>query len=161
MNQVSLDVDMIDKASEASIAFASTVKETQKGLAKLAKTLSLMEVAFKRLEALDVTVRVSPGDWAFNITFTGDTSRFAEVWRLLRSQGYTPDTRPVTKVKSSSFNTYWHKPDYASIWFSFSSSVCKRVQVGVETKEVPVYEVQCESLPDMLIDEEAPRLEAP
>jgi hypothetical protein len=35
------------------------------------------------------------------------------------------------------------EPSGAKIFLAFTSTVCKRVQVGVETKEVPVYEIQC------------------
>lgn len=35
-------------------------------------------------------------------------------------------------------------PDGASVWLSFSSSVCVRVQVGTRTVEEPIYEIQCE-----------------
>ena len=39
-------------------------------------------------------------------------------------------------------------------WMQFTSSVCKRVQVGTKTVEQPIYEVQCGALPDLI--EEAP-----
>lgn len=71
------------------------------------------------------------------------TQRLQVLERIdLRRSGFVPDARP--KVKDTSFQTHFRQTDGATVWLSFSSSVCKRVQVGTRTVEEPIYEVQCE-----------------
>jgi hypothetical protein len=43
---------------------------------------------------------------------------------------------------------------------SFSSTACRRVQVGVQMVEQPIYEVQCGELPELPTSDNAPALEA-
>lgn len=77
-----------------------------------------------------------------NVLFTGSQQALQKAFKILRSKGFVPDERP--KEKDTKFHTYFRHPDGASVWLSFSSSVCVRVQVGTRTVEEPIYEIQCE-----------------
>lgn len=94
-----------------------------------------------------------PDDWnvdgdldsycTMDIRFTGDKSRLQAMWKILRAAGLTPDEHVGTDVVSS-FSTFWREPDKDScIYMSWSSSVCKMVQRGTRTIEVPDYETVC------------------
>ena len=84
------------------------------------------------------------GDLTMGIS--GDSHTLGATWAILRKAGFKcTSERPAANQPSWSgwFNVDSGEPSDARIFLSFSSTVCKRVQVGVETKEVPVYEVQC------------------
>lgn len=67
--------------------------------------------------------------------------------KVLRSHKFIPDERP--KENDVSWYTLWRRNEGDGpeilIWFSFSSSQCRRVQVGTKTVEQPIYEVECSS----------------
>lgn len=77
-----------------------------------------------------------------NVSFTGGKQALEKAFKILRFKGFVPDGRPTEK--DTKFTTYFRHPDGASVWLSFSSSVCVRVQVGTRTVEEPIYEIQCE-----------------
>lgn len=79
---------------------------------------------------------------SYNISVTGTRADLDILFGVLRREGLTPDTRP--KEKEPSYSTYWRWEDAGCIWVWFSSTSCKRVQVGTEMKETPVYEMVCE-----------------
>lgn len=111
--------------------------------AKLTETLQSIidnRQLFEDLEKLDVDLTYGYGE--LNLCFTGDTARLRAVWLVLRRHGYEPQYRPTNEDKTR-FCTWWHKESAPTIWMSFTSSVCTRVQVGTRTVEEPVYEVHC------------------
>jgi hypothetical protein len=97
--------------------------------------------------------QVSLSNSGIDISGSGDKAMLILAFKLLRAEGYTPSRRP--EAKDTYFSTYMRHDDLdrRSIWFTFSSTVCKRVQVGTEMKEVAVYEVQCGE-PMTITDEE-------
>ena len=77
---------------------------------------------------------------SYNINITGSRADLDIMFGLLRRAGLSPTRRP--EEKSSTYYTAWDGEDL-SIWVFFSSTSCKRVQVGTKTEEVPVYETVC------------------
>ena len=103
---------------------------------------------FRWLEEQDLEVRFSLSDGDINLAFTGDGQRLGQVWGELRRNGYTPSSHPTKG--SSQFYTHWLKDGCSTIWMNFSSTMCRRVQVGTQMVEQPIYEVQCGEMPEML-----------
>lgn len=82
---------------------------------------------------------------SLNISMTGDKHVLQAAFGELRKLGLKPRVRPVPN--DPSYNTYFDSEDPNSafqVWFSFSSTSCRRVKVGTEMKEVDVYETVCE-----------------
>lgn len=109
------------------------------------------------LAELDPHVYVDMFD--LNVTFTGGKLSLEKAFKILRSKGFVPDERP--KEKDTKFATYFRQADGASVWLSFSSSVCKRVQIGTRTVEEPVYEIQCDDSPPVAVVFVDPEAEMP
>lgn len=80
---------------------------------------------------------------SLDISFSGDKDKIAQIFRIVRVAGFaTTADRP--KQGDSSWYAWFYHPDCKlAIWFSFSSSVCRRVKVGTELQEVDIYETQC------------------
>lgn len=81
---------------------------------------------------------------SYNVSITGTRADLDIMFGVLRRAGLTPSSRP--QEKESYYSTFWHWENESSnyLWVSFSSSTCKRVQVGTKMEEVPVYETVCE-----------------
>lgn len=87
----------------------------------------------------------------------GDLKKLGDVWRQLRELGYKCMFEPPTdeKVTEKTFK-FTHTVDgliISEVTLKFTSTVCKQVIVGYETKEVPVYELRCgaEIPPDEIV----------
>ena len=94
------------------------------------------------LEAMGCDCRISGS--GIDVSRAGNKKDLQAVFRAMRLAGFAPNHRP--EAKDTHYSAFFY-PLYEGIkplWLSFSSTVCKRVQVGTELKEVPVYEVQCE-----------------
>lgn len=81
-----------------------------------------------------------------DIVVSGDKALFVTCWKLWREAGVRLDPATEGATQLSQF------VDIGDIcfWFHFSSTVCKRVQVGTQMQEVPIYETHCgESLSGM------------
>lgn len=109
---------------------------------------------FRWLEEQDLDVRFSLSDGDMNLSFTGDGPRLGKVWGELRRAGWAPNTHP--KKGESNFYTHWTKAGCATLWMNFTSSVCRRVQVGTQMVEQPIYEVQCGEMPEMIEEGSTP-----
>lgn len=97
----------------------------------------------KELRDADFEAKLSTT--GIDVSGTGDKEKLIKAFRIFRRYGYVPSSRP--EAKATYFSTYFAPERYEeglkSVWFSFASTVCQRVQVGTELREVPVYEVQC------------------
>lgn len=119
----------------------------------------ILEVAARRVEGLreaseeisalytdlqaklgDVLV-LSHSSGQFEISMHGTRDDLKKVFNRMRFHGFEPDSRPAEK--DPHYGTYFHK-DEVCFWFNFSSTQCRRVQTGTETKEVPIYETICD-----------------
>ncbi len=112
-------------------------------MATLARIEKYYPLLADGLGELDPHAYADPFD--LNISFTGDKRALERAFGILRRNGFVPEERP--KANQPSFHTRFRQIDGASVWLSFSSRVCKRVQVGTRTVEEPVYEIQCDDAP--------------
>lgn len=93
-----------------------------------------------KMEALGYDAKLSTSGLDF--VGTGNRQKLVDGLRVLRSAGYSRNLMPGPK--DTSYSCFLQHDTEKSIWFQFSSSVCRRVQVGTEMKEVPVYEITCD-----------------
>lgn len=77
-----------------------------------------------------------------NVSISGDASDMAAFFRLMRTNGFEPDSRP--KDAQTEFRTWFRHDDGTQFYLAFSSTVCKRVQIGTRTVEEPIYEIRCD-----------------
>lgn len=110
-------------------------------------TINALPQLFLKLEQLDIDVAFDIRYGSIDIAFTGDGARLAEVWAALRQSGYKPSSRP--EKGATAFSAFWNREEFAKIWMNFSSSVCRRVQIGTQMVETPIYETQCGDLPEL------------
>lgn len=123
-------------------------QRAQRNKAAFAAAVKAMPGLFLALETLDIEPRfdLSNSD-SINLNFAGDGRKLGEVWGLLRKAGYKPNAHP--KKGDTSFYTFWTHDEHAKIWLNFTSTMCRRVQVGTQMVEQPIYEIQCGELPEL------------
>lgn len=107
----------------------------------------------------------SGSDWGgLFIYLTGTVKQLADVWNDLRNLGYKTDYSEIKTEDAHERKVIFTKTVegiiVATATIHFSSSVCKRVQVGTELREVPVYEIKCDE-PEPEVKEEAMPGEVP
>jgi hypothetical protein len=110
------------------------IKRDSKRVAVICKTLQKAGV-----NVTDVGIDSS----SYNISITGPRADLDVMFGILRRLGMQPTSRPQEKTQY--YSTYWTfegTTDY--IFVMFSSTSCKRVQVGTKMEEVPVYDTVCE-----------------
>jgi hypothetical protein len=106
---------------------------------------------FRGLEDMDIEPGFGLDDNYISLSFAGDGPKLAAVWKLLRQHGYKSSCHP--KKGDTTFYAFWEREGYAKFFMNFTSSVCRRVQVGTRMVEQPIYETHCGEL--------APELQAP
>ncbi len=110
------------------------IKRDNKRVATICKVLQKAGV-----NVTDVGVDSS----SYNISITGPRADLDVMFGILRRLGLQPTSRPQEKTQY--FSTYWTFEDTTDyIFVMFSSTSCKRVQVGTKMEEVPVYDTVCE-----------------
>ena len=110
------------------------IKRDSKRVAVICKTLQKAGV-----NVTDVGIDSS----SYNISITGPRADLDVMFGILRRLGMQPTSRPQEKTQY--YSTYWTfegTTDY--IFVMFSSTSCKRVQVGTKMEEIPVYDTVCE-----------------
>lgn len=81
---------------------------------------------------------------SYNVSITGTRAELDIMFGVLRRAGLKPGRRPEEKKTYYATFWYWDESESEYIFVSFSSTSCKRVQVGTKMEEVPVYETVCE-----------------
>jgi hypothetical protein len=77
----------------------------------------------------------------------GDKDRLVKVMRVLRGAGYTADRKPEKHLYE--YEARWTQPinedgfQRIAIKLYFYSTVCRRVQIGTQMVEQPLYAVKC------------------
>jgi hypothetical protein len=90
-------------------------------------------------------VHITAGWGVPTIRVSGDKDVLTTCIRIFRRYGVKAWSAPEeNSPEYSAFFTPEEAPDTDLFLFSFTSTVCKRVRVGTETREVPIYEVRCE-----------------
>lgn len=111
------------------------------------KTVVALPELFRGFEQLDIDPGFDLDNEYITLQFTGDGEKLKQVWGLLRRNGYKTDHHP--KRGDTQVYAFWDREGQAQIFMYFTSTLCKRVQVGTEMKEVPIYETQCGELPEI------------
>ena len=114
-------------------AISDVIKRDAKRVGEIVKMLTKAKLA---------VTYVYVDSYSYNVSVTGTRADLDIMFGLLRRAGLTPKSRP--QEKEPVYSTSWSWEDGNSVWISFSSTSCKRVKVGTETKEVDVYETVCE-----------------
>lgn len=157
VRDISLDVDMLASLPAKSLlSFVSKYREVKKYFAQAQKALQDHAPLFLMLEEMDIDLRFDPDYYSIGVNFSGDGPRLGKVWGELRRHGYTCDTRP--KKGDTSFSGSFHQEGYARISVYFTSTMCRRVQVGTQTVEQPIYETICGEDPSIAAEDGRPAL---
>jgi hypothetical protein len=102
-----------------------------------------------RMAPIVNAIRKLGGDVALtdslDIRLVGDARLLATAVRIMRTSGYSCSGKKPVKGDTT-WSAIFTSPPCISIWFSFSSSVCRRVQVGTQMVEQPVFETVCDSI---------------
>jgi hypothetical protein len=91
-----------------------------------------------------------------SVTMTGDKDKLAAAFRILRGAGFTFTADRPKKGDSEWYAFFSHTMCPVDIWFSFTSSVCRRVKVGTKTVQQDIYETVCGDISEAI----APPVEA-
>jgi hypothetical protein len=143
MNAVSVDVDFLEQLPAKTILrLAEKSQSFKRHEVAFQRTVSNKAPLFVDLEAEEIEPRFDFEYGSIDLTFTGNSDKLGRVWGILRRHGYSPGSRP--EAGKTSFAAFWSCEDSSPLFMIFTSSVCKRVQVGTELKEVPIYETRCE-----------------
>lgn len=96
-----------------------------------------------KVEAAGALVSIS-GD--LDISLSGTKEAFTLVLRALRTNGYEAEPEYTPPASNQSYwSSFFKHPELdLRVWFTFSSTVCRRVVVGKETIEIDKYEVRCD-----------------
>ena len=122
---------------------------------------TLLKIALLRKEGpYDSNIDVSGGSALF-IHARGNAKLLTEIVRALRTTGWNSKNQRPEKTQTTWQADWDHQNVPSRIYLFFSSTVCNRVQVGVEMKEVPVYEIQCtEDIGEATVEAAVPATEA-
>jgi len=133
------------KPLNALLDLEEQAERSKKHVEQIRETITNHPSLFAALESMDLRVTFSIQEGEINLGFTGNANTLGLVWNVLRRYGYQPGCRP--NKSEPTFYTWWTKEGASRIWMSFSSTVCRRVQVGTQTVEQPIYEIHCGELP--------------
>lgn len=122
-------------------------QQATKNLKEFKRTVSALPELFRRLEELDIDLSFNLDSTWIGLRFTGDGARLTDVWRALRLNGYSTVVHP--KKGDTEVHAFWKHEGQVELFMCFSSSLCKRVQVGTKMVEQPIYETQCGDLPEL------------
>jgi hypothetical protein len=93
-------------------------------------------------ELIKVEIEPAFASYSLDISFTGDKDKLVAALRIIMREGYKgKEEKP--KQGDTSWYSWFHAEGKHPIWFSFTSSVCRRVKVGTKMVEQDVYEVRC------------------
>ena len=83
-------------------------------------------------------------NYSLDVSLAGTKDDLVQLVRILRKLGIKPDSRP--KADAIFWSTYWRsKENYdCQVYVSFSSSECRRVQIGTKIVEQSICETQCD-----------------
>lgn len=141
-SQVSLDVDLLaDMPAKTMLALVAKHREAKRFFEQAQRAIKDFPSLFLMLEEMDVDVRFDPDMKLMSVSFAGDGPRLGKVWGELRRNGFTCDQRP--KKGDTEFNGWFDQEGYPHISIHFTSTLCRRVQVGTKTVEQPIYETIC------------------
>lgn len=130
-------------------------QKAQKNFALFKQTVGALPDMFRAFEGLDLDVGFNLLEDYISVQFAGDGPKLTAVWKLLRQNGYSTYARP--KKGDTTFYAFWEREGSGRIFLNFSSTMCRRVQVGTKMVEQPIYETQCGELTTADLEIEAPK----
>jgi hypothetical protein len=77
-----------------------------------------------------------------NLAVSGDARDFAHIFKVMRANGFEPDKRP--EAGQHEFTMRFLHANGVVFYLSFTSTVCKRVQIGTRMVEQPIWEAVCD-----------------
>jgi hypothetical protein len=149
MNSVSIDVDMLESLpAKTMLRLADQQKTARRHAESFAAAIKADPALFLALEEMDIEPKFDLSAYgSIDLSFPGDGETLGKVWGLLRRHGYRTEARP--KKGDTGFTAFWERDGMPRIWMQFSSTLCRRVQVGTKMVEQPIYETQCGDLPQL------------
>jgi hypothetical protein len=82
---------------------------------------------------------------ALNLTVTGTKHILNAAWGALRRAGFERHGERPAEGQTQ-FNGYFTHPSGAKVWLQFTSTSCRRVQIGTQLVEQAVYETVCDEM---------------
>lgn len=141
-----LDIETLDYLPAKTILkLVEISQKTAKSLRSFQSTVNQLGPLFRELEEMDIDVGFQTSEGWVLISFTGDGHRLGRIWGVLRRNGYKTNEHP--KKGDSAFAAFWRREGYSDVFMNFSSSLCRRVQVGTQMVEQAIYETVCGDLP--------------
>jgi len=143
----------LDSLPDSSVDLA--IQEQTLKLAKIKVRWNAHRALFAPIVAAFQHIGVEPtmtDPEYISVNMTGDKDALGSAFRILRGAGFKfSGARPQTG--QTEWYTFFSTSDCpVKIWFSFTSSVCRRVKVGTKMVEQDIYEVQCGDLSDVTIE---------
>jgi hypothetical protein len=89
----------------------------------------------------DSYFNVGPFNWEINIS--GRMADLVAAISKLEAIGYIPISEVPEKL-TTYFSTRFVREGYPDVLLYWSSTTCRKVQVGTKVEEVPVYEMRCD-----------------
>lgn len=112
-------------------ANASWYHRNKNGIKEVAQALKKIDIRSAEVNGEEV-----------DISITGDKHVLQAIFGAFRKLGYQTSKRPLKN--DSYFYCRWEKEGKPTFYFTFSSTVCKRVKVGTKMVEQDVFENVCE-----------------
>lgn len=76
-----------------------------------------------------------------NFKLAGDKGKFLSLVRLHRRHGFKPEMPD----KDATMAQWFLNREGVEIYVQFTSTVCRRIQIGTTMQPVPIYETKCDS----------------
>lgn len=153
---VAIDIETLEYLpAKTLLKLVELSQKVAKNMRLFQATINTLGPLFRELEQLDIDVRFVIEEGYIGVEFTGDGPRLGQVWGLLRRHGYKTHSRP--KKGDTQFYSFWEREGHVRIFLNFTSSLCRRVQVGTKTVEQPIYETICGDLSALPEVEEKPK----
>lgn len=115
----------------------------RKGIARADKHRATYETILRDLSKVNLRGATLMADGGLYLSITGDKHDLAALFSVLRRHGFNSLDRP--QAGQTSYSSYWTNKNYEiDIHIMFTSTVCRRVQVGTKIQEVPVYDIICD-----------------
>lgn len=132
---------IFDKIGEAIKYDEDALNDKQKFLKVNRPAIVAIATALKKME--DNVSSFTVDSYSLNISIHGDKHVLIAAFSELRKLGYNTTKRPAANESYYS-SRFEHEDFILPVYFNFSSSACRRVKVGTEMVEKPIYETVCE-----------------
>src|SRR6185312_10756363 len=119
---------LADMPVKALLQLVAKHREAKKFFEQSQQAIKNFPSLFLKVEEMDIDLRFDCDMKMIGLTFAGDGPRLGAVWGELRRHGFNCSTRP--KKGDTQFSGWFEQQGYPPITVYFTSTLCKRVQVG-------------------------------